>query len=281
MELTVGIVLYNYNEQIVEHLKMLCELFQDIYVFNNSDKEIPDNLEETIKKLKLSYRSVGKNKGLAFGLNSICIRAINDKHKWIMLLDQDSLVKKELVNKMIEFIYKYQSIYKIGCVGPVIQDRYGKKAIQDSLKNKDVIITSGMILNLDCFKEIGWFDNKLFVDFVDYDYCLRLRRAGYDVLQNGNAVLFHNQLDNGQVIHEYQRNKYSAIRHYYNTRNYLFLKREYSEYQNYLLLERDIFWKRIMGMLKYDHSRIEKIVAILLGYFDFYRNKFGRCTWNI
>ena len=41
----------------------------------------------------------------------------------------------------------------------------------------------------DIFDKIGGFDEKLFIDGVDFDFCIRMRKAGYGILRSNNVYL--------------------------------------------------------------------------------------------
>jgi len=52
-------------------------------------------------------------------------------------------------------------------------------------------LTSGNLLRLAAFKETGGFMEKLFIDYVDVEYCMRLQIHGFSVLRANRAVLLH------------------------------------------------------------------------------------------
>lgn len=55
------------------------------------------------------------------------------------------------------------------------------------------VITSGTLFDLAAWRELGGFDESLFLDLVDTEYCLRARAAGYHIAVAAAARLAHNR----------------------------------------------------------------------------------------
>ena len=52
-------------------------------------------------------------------------------------------------------------------------------------------ITSGSLLSLNAWKAVGGFDERLFVDWVDYEFSCDLRAHGYGMVRNNGVTLLH------------------------------------------------------------------------------------------
>lgn len=61
----------------------------------------------------------------------------------------------------------------------------------DGVREVDVAIASGSLIPLALFDAIGRFDESLFIDAVDTEWCLRARALGYRILAVGRARLGH------------------------------------------------------------------------------------------
>jgi rhamnosyltransferase len=53
------------------------------------------------------------------------------------------------------------------------------------------VITSGSMFRIAAWRQIGGFDEDLFLDLVDTDYCLRVRKSGYTIAVASGARLAH------------------------------------------------------------------------------------------
>lgn len=61
------------------------------------------------------------------------------------------------------------------------------------------VITSGSLFDLLTWRKLGGFDEQLFLDLVDTDYCLRTRRAGHDIAVSSTARLLHHRGEKAPV----------------------------------------------------------------------------------
>jgi rhamnosyltransferase len=136
-------------------------------------------------------------------------------------------------------------------------------------------MTSGNILNLDAFRAVGPFLDKLFIDYVDYEYCLRLRRAGFRNYRVNGAILEHSlgALTRQRFLAWTARpTHHSAERRYYTTRNRLFVMREYPAYAP----TEAWFWARELGkMALFEKDRFRKLRYMAKGLWHFLGNRYG------
>ena len=81
-----------------------------------------------------------------------------------------------------------------------------------------VVMTSGNIINLDIYKCVEGFKEWMFIDCVDFEYGLNIRKHGYTIKQI-NTVFLDHELGNYEI--KYFLNKkifcdnHSALRRYY------------------------------------------------------------------
>jgi GT2 family glycosyltransferase len=62
---------------------------------------------------------------------------------------------------------------------------------KERFEEKLVVITSGNLLKVSAFERIGGFREDLFIDSVDFDFCLRLKKSGYRIMRCNQAILYH------------------------------------------------------------------------------------------
>ena len=153
------------------------------------------------------------------------------KFGWVITLDQDSVCPPDYISTAQHYMKA-----QIGQIVPVLFESNSKtyQYLGDKPNGKTVqyvskSITSASITNVKVWKEIGGFDNDLFIDYVDYDYAIRLRLAGYKILRL-NAVFLDHQIGNS-VNHKIgfisvRVANHSSFRKYYICRNIvIFIKR--------------------------------------------------------
>jgi len=74
-----------------------------------------------------------------------------------------------------------------------------------SLRDFSAVTAACMLLRREVFELVGGFDEEFAIGFNDTDLCLRIRRAGFKVLYDGNTLLFHHESatrsETKQVLH--------------------------------------------------------------------------------
>lgn len=284
------VVLYNPSYEIIENVATYADKVDHFIVVDNSDRKQP----EIIETLKSNYANIiyidnHGNLGIATALNIACDTAITQRSDWILTMDQDS--------KFINFENYLNCLKSLPDASETAllaanPGRFNTDQIRDNTpdcnhKEDFIVITSGNFLNLNLFNTVGRFDDNLFIDVVDYDYCAKVRLAGYKTLLFKNVLLEH-QLG---VLHKrknlltrkvkYKR-EHSPQRAYYIARNYLYLARKYGKLlpQEFSLLKvlNIVFVHDVTKILLYEEQKYKKIAAKLLGAYHFMIGKYGKYT---
>jgi rhamnosyltransferase len=136
---------------------------------------------------------LGRNAGLAGALN-VGLDALADDLDGVMLLDQDSVLPDGAVVRLAEHL---AAAPDVGAVSPAPYDaaeqRYldPRTAGRPVLAEREVVITSGLLLSRAGRDVALPLREDFFVDAVDLDLCLRLRAEGLRVLQDRSVLLPH------------------------------------------------------------------------------------------
>lgn len=251
-KIAAGVVLFNPDNRTLECLKCLKRQIERIYVFDNSTKPLNITLPDSV-----IYLSEGENKGIAYALNRIMERAKDDGFEWVLTMDQDSI----LPDGMIADFAKYLDHSELGIICPqVVDKRRAYMVVQknDSTAYIDMCITSASCTSIAAWEKVGRFDEWLFIDLVDNEYCKRLIESGYKILQLKKWVLDQEfgkiELKSEQVqkfwikvskfIHNQNFAKFgykksvSPMRVYYTCRNIIYVNKKMKNcgqtaYENY------------------------------------------------
>lgn len=267
-----GIVLYNPDiTQLKRNIAAIIKQVQILYLQDNGSANISD-----VEKIIADTSSIvllrnPENKGIAWALNALCKRAESDDFQWILTLDQDSVCPDNLVE-----IYKK---YLVGAnmLCPKIIDRnYG--VIDGSEKNVEAVekcITSGCLLKLSSWRELHGFDEKMFIDGVDFEFCYRMKKSGMNILRINEVALNH-EIGNITVrqflgLKVIVKN-HSAFRKYYIAKNIIYMARKRN---NYLLIMRGILQeiKLIEIVLLYEDDKSQKLKRIVRGIEDGFKEE--------
>lgn len=135
----------------------------------------------------------GENIGLAAALNRGIGRADPGADS-LLLLDQDSAVPDGLVSVLRSLL---DADPAIGIATPAPWDeatgRYldPRTSRRPEVADLPVAITSGMVIRRSALSDVGPLRSDFFVDCVDQDLCLRMRRHGWRVVQDRRVLLPH------------------------------------------------------------------------------------------
>ncbi len=73
----------------------------------------------------------------------------------------------------------------------VVPGLFARHAASHDLHDVTCVITSGTLFRVAVWRELGGFDEALFVDLVDTEFCLRARTAGHVIAVAARARLAH------------------------------------------------------------------------------------------
>jgi rhamnosyltransferase len=220
----------------------------------------------------------GSNGGLAGALNA-AVGALSAKAEAVLVLDQDS----ELPTGLVTALAASLADASIGVVAPTpvdavdgsTYDRFAPSA--GALVDRDTVITSGMLVRREVLDAAGPFRDEFFVDWVDNDFCLRIRRQGVRIVQDTKTLLPHSIGDRrehrvGPVTIKVLR--YSPWRHYWITRNGLVLIRETVGRNPRWALQAVLYLGRqALTTAVFEPSRAANVKAILRGVLDAVTNR--------
>ncbi|HIT37776.1 MAG TPA: glycosyltransferase [Candidatus Onthousia faecipullorum] len=284
MKIAGVVVLYNPDENVKKNIDSYINNLDILYVVDNSPE--PNDNAKYYKGKKIKYISNHGNKGIAYALNVGAKEAIKEKSEWLLTMDQDSSFKDDSLSKMIGFLKELKTNNIMSSALNLKYDNLGViSALQRTRLNKDeklkgidyplVVMTSGNIINLDAYKKVGGFKDWLFIDAVDFEFCLNIKKHKYDIIQYNEAELNHNL----GYINEYNFlgktvyvTNHSAIRRYYITRNRHYLYDLYNEdFLDYCSIELGRTKKELLKIILFEDNKWNKIKAIYKGYKDYKR----------
>lgn len=264
-----GIVTYNPDmERLKENISAIINQVEKIIIIDNHSNNISE-IQEYIKV----YSAIvciknSDNLGIAAALNQIVLWSKQQDFSWVLTLDQDSVCQPGLIEAYKKHLY----LNKVGMFTCDIVDRnyiINKKTgnMQD-YEQVSKCITSGCLTNILACIESGMFDEKLFIDSVDYDMCYSMQEHNYSIVLVHMKGLLH-EVGKSRKYNilgfEFAVNNHSSLRKYYISRNSIYTTRKHHLNK---WKEDFIVYKRIFTVLFFEENKIEKIGAILKGIKD-------------
>lgn len=248
-----------------------------MYVISNSEKSLSKNFKTFFSTENITLIENRGNLGIACALNQAMKYAIRDGFELLLTMDQDSKISETLVASMIRV---FENDDKIGIVCPnIVHKKNSHPTIEKHLKEVKIAMTSGSIIRLSLVNVIGEFKDKFFIDYVDYEYSLRVLANGYKIIKLNDAFVFHslgNMTEKRIFSIRIFPTNHSAIRYYYRTRNRFNLYKLYqAQFPEVINKDKLDFIKEIIKLLLLEKEKILKLQMILKGYCHFRKNIFG------
>ncbi|MBK9098366.1 MAG: glycosyltransferase family 2 protein [bacterium] len=273
------VILFNPDKNILDNINSYINQVEKVIIVDNSEFSNEGFLTNASFK-NFEYIFNNSNIGVAGALNIGAQKAIDQGFDFLLTMDQDSKADDGMVNELLNLI---QSSDRIGIVSAEHFDKdiqYQPKP--ENLYNKNVLstITSGNLLCLNAYKNVGGFLNQLFIDHVDHEYCLRLNKNNYKVIKTNKVLVFH-KLGNSSRKKFFRwifyPSNHSPLRLYYRTRNRLFVDNLYRKsFPEYIKRDRRNFIRELFEIIAFERNVWVKIRMILLGYIDYKKNHFGK-----
>lgn len=272
------IVVYNDYESLAVLVESLLGQVDTVVIIDNSDdgNKVPDAV---LSQSAVQYQHSNGNKGLAAGLNDGLYLSKKLNSEWILLLDQDSVVADNMVKCMLNEYRHHPDISVVGMICPdvVLSDknshqsplRFGSIVVKNVIETSDDVdftITSGSMIKASVFEDVGYMDETFFIEYIDFDFCLKLRSAGYKILFVKEAVLTHRlgeiRMSNIGIRYTY----HSPERVFYQTRNRLIVVRRYGlRYPSFVLMQLSLFILKFFKILVIEDQKIVRLKFYFTG----------------
>lgn len=287
----ISIIILNWNrwQDTIECVESVLRIpypnYEIVIVDNGStDESVPilSNKFPNLKLIKLKqniFYAGGNNVGIRYALDSGA--------RYIMLLNNDTVVHPDFLNPLVEAmeddsllcavggtIYYYDEEKKIQNIGgsfDYISGKvhwYGEGCVdvgQFSEKREvNFICGAAIMLRSDALKEIGGLDESFVLYAEELDWCLRARKKGYKLMYIPNSKVFHKGAVSSKLIKPFMT--------YLLTRNIIWLVRRHGNSWEKMLFHLSGFFYRypkiILGRLYRREFKlfIPAIQGIINGY---------------
>ena len=229
-DITVGIVSFKSQKVLFDCLKSI-KYIKNIIIFDNS------NDLQTKKKIKNRYPKIKfilSKSNIGYGCANN--RIINIcKSKYLFILNPDTILKKNCENEILKSIKLLKENFSI--ISPAANEKnYGvylktnKKYKKKNLIKVDYVKGFAMLINKKKIKDIGMFDNKIFLYLEEIDLCKRLIQNNDKIFLCKKAKILHKGAKSTDLGFEFEK-----CRNWHWMWSNFYFKKKYSNYINAFL----------------------------------------------
>ncbi len=289
----IAVVIVYYPDQQLLHrlLQALTPQVASIVVLNNGPDFACGDL--ILSWPHLVVHSMGTNVGVAAALNEGFAHAQRQQADFVVSFDQDSEPYQDMVSQLVS---AHESLVRKGCrvggVGPArIDPRTGRRATflfpirgwrkrfvpeGGQLISVDHLISSGFLVSVPVWLEVGRFLDELFVDYVDVEWCLRARHQGRKLYVASSAMLVHRIGDRLSLFLGREVPLHGALRHYTLFRNGVYLQKLSHISLRWKLVDAFYLFGRMVYYTWAADSKWAMLQLMLRGGFHGYIGRMGR-----
>ena len=228
--------------RLVEQLRAVRPQVDEIVLIDNgSDPPLERTAE--VRELGARVLTPSENRGVAAGFNMGIRHAREAGCERVLLLDDDSVPAPDMVEKLTQTLDLHAAHERVAAVGPRIRDprdpqdypfiqlgwthnrhlRCGTR--DDPAIACDFLVSSGSLIPLEALARLGEFDEALFIDSVDLEWCFRARAQGFALYGVCATYLDHRLGDRRKTVFNAGLVVHPPERIYYMTRNRFLLYR--------------------------------------------------------
>jgi rhamnosyltransferase len=255
-----------------------------IVVDNGSPADNLSPVLEAADRLGFEVICNSENLGIGAALNIGAARAMDHGCSFLIFFDQDSTPTTGMMESLLASYRTNPGSKPIGILSTTNRERVTGlyvPPLHDELGDPVLTMTSGSLMSAAIYQLAGPFEEEFFIEFVDHEYCLRLRSLGYRVAICPSAVLQHEvgfpQTHSFLGLFKCRSVHHRPERRYYFTRNLAVLIRRYGRTESlWARVEISAYLKTTLKILLFEKRRLQKLWMSLRGLIDALRHTTGQ-----
>ena len=261
------VIWFNPEPKMLENIFSYSKLVFKTLIIDNSD----NNNSVLIEKLKdIEYIPLMHNLGIASALNIGFNKAEELGAEWVLTMDQDSAFFGANCMNYLNDYARHFNESNVAVFGPNFEGQTGS-----CLTDCDSVITSGSLVNLEAHKKNFGYNENLFIDQVDHEYCFRLKLLGYRILKVSYIEMNHvigSPITKKILGRTFQSYNHNYIRKYYITRNTLYMRRHFPDFGDKHL---KLITMDFINVIMIEDEKYKKLKSMIKGCIDFVMARMG------
>jgi rhamnosyltransferase len=284
-------VLYHPVPEHFRNLSSCVDQLNRLYVVDNSDAGNFAAIRSELSPRqcdKITYMPNCGNLGIAWALNRGAQAAREDGYSYLLTMDQDTYVPVGTVaalQTVFDHLRKEEKPIGLVAAREVPPVFFPKNYHVPEPETLDVdypliVPTSGNLICLIAHAHVGGFEEAYFIDDVDFEYCLKLKKNGYRVAWLPQLLVSHHWGEETRHDFLFWKNwfasHHSPLRRYYITRNRFYSLRRYARHIPEM---KRLYWRMTYeewrSILLFEKQKIKKILSAIVGTVHFLAGRKG------
>lgn len=272
----VGLIaLYKPQKDEMANIEQYIDDLDYCYLLDDSG----ENCEEVCRCLmdkypgKVEYYCNPKNIGLVASVNNGFKMAEKHGADWSLVMNPDGTFQTDAIKVFRKYIREHDT-GKVGIIAPRFNiDRRPREAGQGYVEIKYADMT-GCLYNSKILNELGYYDQNTYFYGLDREYCLRVLKNNYKIIECSAAVLNHRPAETyevkilGKTV--LKCGKDNPQRYYYQFRSKYYIYKKYHNFNSWF----SGVTKLLKVVLFFDNKK-EYYKMIKLGIYDAKRGFYG------
>ncbi|MEN2386000.1 glycosyltransferase family 2 protein [Comamonas sp. A7-5] len=281
-------------DHLTKFIEKLDQQFNKVIIVDNSskDKFFVESLEKKSSKIKffLNDDNLGIGKAQNIGIHW----ALNQNASHIAVFDQDSLIQDDYLESLLKEEENLKRLGKqIAAIGPILVDeatgnripffQYGKfkkRRVFLTKENTTVecfsLLSSGTLMNRKAVLEVGFYNEELFLEYVDIEWGARARDLGFLSYGTSATTLTHNLGDERLHLFSIVIPLHSPLRHYYTMRNGIYMQKMKFVPFSWKLNDAIRLIRSFILFSIFNPPRLKQVYFMLKGLIHGCKNKMGK-----
>lgn len=272
---------------LAENLRALRGQVDEVLVVDNASKNAPA-IGALVERLDCQFIGLSRNMGIGAALNRGVGLVKEKRADWLATFDQDSLLPEGAIPALLRSWQAHPQAHRIGLLCLTHQDRatgthyhhpWDILAETSTWRELRSAITSGSLIRRGVLDEVGGFDESLFIDSVDHDFCLRARSQKWLIMEQKEQVLAHSigaATQHRIFGRTYVCTNHLPVRRYYMARNQLEVARRAATSDPVWAIKAVLqLMSAAAAILLFESQRARKLTAMAQGVSHFLLRRFG------
>jgi rhamnosyltransferase len=175
---------YRPDPDVVENIRQVAAQVDGVVVVDDGSGADAAPLLDAIQAGGAQVIRLGENGGIAGALNAGVVAALTDGADFVLTVDQDTVLPNGYAATALATFERANPVTRLGIVAVDAVNGAPSLPTWTSPEGFGLVpeaIQTGFVISRACLESAGLFDERLVIDCVDTEYCLRVRDHGFRI----------------------------------------------------------------------------------------------------